>query len=135
MLCTPCMHDVFGKLSKYDFGEVHFKLDKATHLQAIVAIHDSRLGPALGGCRFIEYDTDDAAIVDALRLARGMTYKAALAGLTGGHGHGHGHGIMSRGMPLRGVPQLPARSCCAPVSCAAESAEAPRPSPRCARVR
>jgi leucine dehydrogenase len=80
------MHDVFGKLSKYDFGEVHLKLDKSTHLQAIVAIHDSRLGPALGGCRFIEYDSDDAAITDALRLARGMTYKAALAGLAHGGG-------------------------------------------------
>jgi leucine dehydrogenase len=86
------MHDVFGKLSKYDFGEVHFKLDKATHLQAIVAIHDSRLGPALGGCRFIEYDSDDDAIVDALRLARGMTYKAALAGLA----HGGGKSVIIR---------------------------------------
>ena len=86
------MHDVFGKLSKYDFGEVHVKLDKATHLQAIVAIHDSRLGPALGGCRFIEYDTDDAAIIDALRLARGMTYKAALAGLA----HGGGKSVIIR---------------------------------------
>jgi leucine dehydrogenase len=78
--------DVFGKLSTYDFGEVHFRLDKATQLRAIVAIHDSRLGPALGGCRFIEYDTDEAAYVDALRLARGMTYKAALAGLAHGGG-------------------------------------------------
>ena len=57
--------DVFGKLSTYDFGEVHFRLDKASQLKAIVAIHDSRLGPALGGCRFIEYDTDEAAYVDA----------------------------------------------------------------------
>lgn len=86
------MHDVFGNLSKYDFGEVHFKLDKASHLQAIVAIHDSRLGPALGGCRFIEYDTDDDAIIDALRLARGMTYKAALAGLP----HGGGKSVIIR---------------------------------------
>src|SRR6476646_11608872 len=86
------MHDVFGKLSTYDFGEVHFKLDKASHLQAIVAIHDSRLGPALGGCRFIEYDTEDAAIEDALRLARGMTYKAALAGLA----HGGGKSVIMR---------------------------------------
>jgi leucine dehydrogenase len=86
------MHDVFGKLSRYDFGEVHFKLDKATHLQAIVAIHDSRLGPALGGCRFIEYDTDEDAVIDALRLARGMTYKAALAGLA----HGGGKSVIIR---------------------------------------
>lgn len=84
--------DVFGKLSQYDFGEVHFRLDKATGLKAIVAIHDSRLGPALGGCRFIEYDTDDAAYIDALRLARGMTYKAALAGLA----HGGGKSVIIR---------------------------------------
>src|SRR5882672_12664992 len=84
--------DVFGKLGSYDFGEVHFKLDKATQLRAIVAIHDSRLGPALGGCRFIEYDTDEAAYVDALRLARGMTYKAALAGLA----HGGGKSVIIR---------------------------------------
>jgi leucine dehydrogenase len=84
--------DVFSKLSAYDFGELHLKLDKATQLRAIVAIHDSRLGPALGGCRFIEYDTDDEAIVDALRLARGMTYKAALAGLP----HGGGKSVIIR---------------------------------------
>src|SRR5512141_2600043 len=84
--------DVFGKLSQYDFGEVHFCLDKSTGLKAIVAIHDSRLGPALGGCRFIEYDTDDAAYIDALRLARGMTYKAALAGLA----HGGGKSVIIR---------------------------------------
>jgi len=84
--------EVFDRLSKYDFGEVHFKLDKATHLRAIVAVHDSRLGPALGGCRFIEYPDDEAAIEDALRLARGMTYKAALAGLA----HGGGKSVIIR---------------------------------------
>ena len=56
--------DVFGKLTQYDFGEVHFCLDKSTQLKTIVAIHDSRLGPALGGCRFIEYDTDADAYYD-----------------------------------------------------------------------
>src|SRR6188768_948189 len=84
--------DVFGKLSTYDFGEVHFRLDKATQLRAIFAIHDSRLGPALGGCRFIEYPDDQAAMEDALRLARGMTYKAALAGLA----HGGGKSVIIR---------------------------------------
>lgn len=84
--------EVFDRLSKYDFGEVHFKLDKATQLRAIVAIHDSRLGPALGGCRFIEYPDDQAAMEDALRLARGMTYKAALAGLA----HGGGKSVIIR---------------------------------------
>jgi leucine dehydrogenase len=84
--------DVFGKLTAYDYGEVHFKLDKASHLRAIVAIHDTRMGPALGGCRFIEYDNDEAALIDALRLARGMTYKAALAGLA----HGGGKSVIIR---------------------------------------
>jgi len=84
--------DLFGHLSAYDYGEVHFKLDKASGLKAIVAVHDSRLGPALGGCRFLPYDTDEAAVVDALRLARGMTYKAALAGLP----HGGGKSVLIR---------------------------------------
>jgi leucine dehydrogenase len=78
--------DLFGHLDQYDYGEVHLKLDKATGLRAIVAIHDTRLGPSLGGCRFIRYDSDEAAVIDALRLARGMTYKAALAGLPHGGG-------------------------------------------------
>ena len=84
--------DTFAHLKAYDFGEAHFKFDKATGLRAIVAIHDSRLGPALGGCRFLPYDTEEAALVDALRLARGMTYKAALAGLA----HGGGKSVLIR---------------------------------------
>jgi leucine dehydrogenase len=86
------MMDLFGHLDAYDYGEIHFKLDKATGLKAIIAIHDTRLGPALGGCRFIEYESDEAAVVDALRLARGMTYKAALAGLA----HGGGKSVIIR---------------------------------------
>ena len=84
--------DLFGHLKAYDYGEVHFSHDKATGLKAIIAIHDSRLGPALGGCRFLPYDTDEDALVDALRLARGMTYKAALAGLA----HGGGKSVLIR---------------------------------------
>lgn len=84
--------DLFGHLKAYDYGEVHFTHDKATGLKAIVAVHDSRLGPALGGCRFLAYDTDEDALVDALRLARGMTYKAALAGLA----HGGGKSVLIR---------------------------------------
>ena len=84
--------DLFGHLSAYDFGEVHFKHDKASGLKAIVAVHDSRLGPALGGCRFLPYDSDEDAIIDALRLARGMTYKAALARLP----HGGGKSVLIR---------------------------------------
>lgn len=84
--------DLFAQLRAYDYGEVHFKTDKASRLRAIVAIHDTRLGPSLGGCRFLPYDTDEAAVVDALRLARGMTYKAALAGLP----HGGGKSVLIR---------------------------------------
>jgi leucine dehydrogenase len=84
--------NLFAHLKAYDYGEVHFKHDKATGLKAIVAVHDSRLGPALGGCRFLPYDTDEAALIDALRLARGMTYKAALAGLA----HGGGKSVLIR---------------------------------------
>jgi leucine dehydrogenase len=84
--------DLFGHLKAYDYGEVHFKHDRGTGLKAIIAVHDSRLGPALGGCRFLPYDTDEDALIDALRLARGMTYKAALAGLA----HGGGKSVLIR---------------------------------------
>lgn len=77
---------VFELLAKYDYGELHLNRDAATGLMAIVAIHDTRLGPALGGCRFIHYETETDAIVDALRLARGMTFKAAITGLDLGGG-------------------------------------------------
>ncbi len=66
--------------------ELHLWSDEQTGLQAVVAIHDTRRGPALGGCRFHTYISTDAAIEDAVRLARGMSYKAALAGLAQGGG-------------------------------------------------
>lgn len=68
------------------FGELYFKLDQANQLYAVIAIHSTHLGPALGGCRFIEYPSIDLAIQDALRLAHGMSYKAALANLPLGGG-------------------------------------------------
>lgn len=60
--------------------------DPTTGLRAIVAIHSTRLGPALGGTRCLPYPDEEAALVDVLRLARGMTYKAAAAGLDLGGG-------------------------------------------------
>jgi leucine dehydrogenase len=60
--------------------------DKASGYRGIIAIHDTTLGPALGGTRFWSYASDAEAIVDALRLARGMTYKNAVAGLNLGGG-------------------------------------------------
>ncbi|HEU5057552.1 MAG TPA: Glu/Leu/Phe/Val dehydrogenase dimerization domain-containing protein [Kofleriaceae bacterium] len=77
---------VFELMSQHGYGEIHLKRDQASGLEAIIAIHDTRLGPALGGCRFIHYASEEDALVDALRLARGMTYKAALAGLDHGGG-------------------------------------------------
>ncbi len=84
--------DVFGLMASYDYGEVHFARDAASGLRAIIAIHDTRLGPALGGCRFLPYAREEDALVDALRLARGMTYKAALADLP----HGGGKSVLLR---------------------------------------
>jgi len=69
-----------------DFGDLHFKIDPKTGMLAIIAIHNTNLGPALGGCRFIEYPDINSAIVDAMRLARGMSYKAASVGLPLGGG-------------------------------------------------
>src|SRR5436309_15940307 len=60
--------------------------DEPSGLRAIIAIHSTALGPALGGTRFYPYPTEDAALTDVLRLSRGMTYKAAAAGLDLGGG-------------------------------------------------
>lgn len=60
--------------------------DATAGYRGIIAIHSTVLGPALGGTRFWQYASDDEAIVDALRLARGMTYKNAVAGLNLGGG-------------------------------------------------
>ena len=60
--------------------------DKASGYRGVIAIHDTTLGPALGGSRFWNYQSDEEAIVDALRLSRGMTYKNAVAGLNLGGG-------------------------------------------------
>jgi leucine dehydrogenase len=78
--------ELFSCAKKLGFGELFLKIDEISQLYAIVAIHSTRLGPALGGCRFIEYKSIDLAIHDALRLARGMSYKAALAHLPLGGG-------------------------------------------------
>ena len=68
------------------FEEVHVVQDPASGLRAIVAIHDTTLGPAVGGTRMRPYPSLDEAAVEAMRLARAMTYKAALAGMPYGGG-------------------------------------------------
>ncbi len=66
--------------------QVVFSSNDKVRLKAIIAIHDTHLGPALGGCRMWPYSNEENAVTDALRLSRGMTYKAALAGLALGGG-------------------------------------------------
>jgi valine dehydrogenase (NAD+) len=76
--------DVFELAPEHE--QVVFAHDQATGLRAIVAIHSTALGPALGGTRFHPYPTTAAALADVLDLSRGMSYKAALAGLDLGGG-------------------------------------------------
>ena len=66
--------------------QVIFCHDAASGLKAIIAIHNTNLGPSLGGCRFWPYASEEEALKDVLRLSRGMTYKAALANLELGGG-------------------------------------------------
>lgn len=68
------------------FGDIHLKVDSVTGLVAIIAIHNTNLGPALGGCRLRDYANINEAFLDVMRLARGMSYKSALAGLPLGGG-------------------------------------------------
>ncbi|MDQ3986832.1 MAG: leucine dehydrogenase [Actinomycetota bacterium] len=77
---------VFEHINGDGYEQVVFCSDDQSGLRAIIAIHSTALGPALGGTRFFPYDTEDEALVDVLRLAKGMTYKAAAAGLDLGGG-------------------------------------------------
>ncbi|SDY97525.1 leucine dehydrogenase [Proteiniborus ethanoligenes] len=77
---------IFDYLEKYDYEQLVFCQDRNTGLKAIIGIHDTTLGPALGGTRFWNYESEEDAIIDVLRLARGMTYKSAAAGLNLGGG-------------------------------------------------
>jgi leucine dehydrogenase len=80
------MMELFKYMEQYDYEQLLFCQDKESGLKAIIAIHDTTLGPALGGTRMWMYESEEAAIEDALRLARGMTYKNAAAGLNLGGG-------------------------------------------------
>lgn len=80
------MESIFSYMEKYDYENLFLCQDKALDFKAIIAIHDTTLGPATGGCRMWLYDSEIDAIEDALRLARGMTYKYAAAGVNLGGG-------------------------------------------------
>src|SRR5262249_47535259 len=77
---------IFKEIERKNHEQVVFCSDKASNLRAIIAIHNTTLGPSLGGTRMWTYDSDEDALRDALRLSRGMTYKAAVAGLNLGGG-------------------------------------------------
>ncbi len=77
---------LFAQLAEHHHEQVSLYADPAAGYRGIIAIHNTQLGPALGGTRVWNYESDEAALIDALRLARGMTYKAAVAGLNLGGG-------------------------------------------------
>ena len=77
---------LFEGVSQMGHEQVVFCHDEPTGLKAIIGIHNTVLGPALGGTRMWNYATEKEAVTDVLRLSRGMTYKAAITGLNLGGG-------------------------------------------------
>lgn len=77
---------VFDRIAGEEYEQVVFNHDRASGLRAIIAIHSTALGPALGGTRFWRFESEEAALTDALRLAKAMSYKNAAAGLDLGGG-------------------------------------------------
>lgn len=79
-------NQLFEKMSAMDHEQLVFCRDEVSGLKAIIGIHNTVLGPAMGGTRLWNYDSEEAAIKDVLRLSRGMTIKNAIAGLNIGGG-------------------------------------------------
>ena len=77
---------VLALMSEYNHEQLLFCNDNATGLKAIIGVHNTVLGPALGGTRVWNYKNENEALIDVLRLSRGMTYKNSLAGLNLGGG-------------------------------------------------
>ncbi|HEX6942939.1 MAG TPA: Glu/Leu/Phe/Val dehydrogenase [Gemmatimonadaceae bacterium] len=77
---------VFSQIQEMHHEQLVFCYDETSGYRGIIAVHDTTLGPALGGTRFWNYQSEEEAIFDVLRLARGMTYKNAVAGLNLGGG-------------------------------------------------
>ena len=78
--------EIFEAMAKKEHDQLVFSSDVTSGYRGLIAIHDTTLGPALGGTRFWNYASEAEAITDVLRLARGMTYKAAITGLELGGG-------------------------------------------------
>jgi leucine dehydrogenase len=83
---TAEVFSAFNEITKLGHEQVVYCYDEPTGLKAIIAIHNTVLGPALGGTRMWTYNNDQEALIDVLRLSRGMTYKAAISGLNLGGG-------------------------------------------------
>jgi leucine dehydrogenase len=77
---------IFKKMSEDEFEQIIYCYDSQVGLKSIIALHSTVLGPAVGGCRMWNYATEEEALTDVLRLSKGMTYKASVAGLNWGGG-------------------------------------------------
>ncbi len=97
---------IFETIAKTGHEEVVFCHNKDAGLKAIIAIHNTVLGPALGGLRMWPYKTEQDAVNDVLRLSRGMTYKNAVAGLNLGGGKAVIIGDPSEGQVRSAVPRV-----------------------------
>ncbi|ATW26444.1 leucine dehydrogenase [Candidatus Formimonas warabiya] len=80
--------EVIESMNKYSFEQIVFCNDNKTGLKGIIAIHNTTLGPAMGGTRIAPYKSEEEALADVMRLSRAMTYKNAVAGLYYGGGKG-----------------------------------------------
>ncbi|MCT4665042.1 MAG: leucine dehydrogenase [Flavobacteriales bacterium] len=85
-MSTKDTKSIMSLMETMDHEQVVFSYDKETGLKSIIAVHNTNLGPALGGTRMWDYASDEEAIIDVLRLSRGMSYKAAISGLKLGGG-------------------------------------------------
>lgn len=92
----------FDRIQEYDHEQVVFCSDKESGLRAIIGIHDTTLGPALGGCRMKPYPSEEEALKDVLRLSRAMTFKSSMAGLN----LGGGKTVVILDHPEQKTPQL-----------------------------
>src|SRR5690606_18665491 len=80
-------NNVFSLLERYGHQNILFCNDPSIGLKAIITIHDTTLGPAIGGTRMLSYRTEEEALEDSLRLSKGMTYKTAITGVNLGGGN------------------------------------------------
>ncbi|MDP3773828.1 MAG: Glu/Leu/Phe/Val dehydrogenase dimerization domain-containing protein [Gemmatimonadales bacterium] len=78
--------ELFELLAEHDHEQLLFCHEPSSGYRGLIAIHNTTLGPALGGTRYWKYASEDEAVIDALRLSKGMTYKAAVAGVNLGGG-------------------------------------------------